>query len=375
MRYKINLNINAGEDNILSLNFHSECVELIERDDECEGVIVEVPEGCDGEFSFEIITVFGQTITDTLRVCGTCPECERCVNNICVKNCNEDEFCLNNDCVECLEDATCSGGKICIQGECRCPIGSVWNGEQCIFQNNCEPCQQHNPITNECTPIQCPQGRVCKPSTGECVECNNSGQCSNGKICINNECKCPTGYIESPVTGNCIPAPSCENDNDCGDCFECVSEQCVEKQCGANEICINDVCRTLCSEDGDCPENQFCDGGICSEIPIDCDFPQLMDIQIGYSCPSGLIVTNLPQGISPEFLQFEIDGFLYSVNAAVNTGVYQNVRVFYVNCEYTIQVLNVQQCLSCVTGECIAATPNIGLATLAECQSVKETIK
>jgi hypothetical protein len=207
MRHKIDLNITVGERHIDSLTFHSECVELIERDASCSGLIVEVPEGCDGKFQFEIITIHGAKITDTRYVCGDCPQCMDCVNNLCVERCTNGQLCENNTCVECISGTTCSGGRICVQGECRCPIGATWDGTNCIYLNNCPPCSTHNPLTNECT-YDCLAVDVCNPQTSTCQECLTSAHCPNNQICSNGECICPQGYIISQFTGNCIPAPN-----------------------------------------------------------------------------------------------------------------------------------------------------------------------
>ena len=202
MRYKVNLNIEVGERHIDSLSFHTDCVEIYERPPVCEGIVVEVPEGCDGKIGIEIITIHGQRITDEITVCGVCPDCQDCVANVCVERC-PDQLCDNDVCVDCINDEDCPSNQICRQGVCECPTSSEWDGTNCIYINNCPPCHEHNPLTNECTKIICEGGLKCV--NNECVECASNADCGNNEKCENGDCVCKSGYIRSEFTGNCIP--------------------------------------------------------------------------------------------------------------------------------------------------------------------------
>ncbi|NLX12618.1 MAG: fibronectin type III domain-containing protein [Phycisphaerales bacterium] len=114
---------------------------------------------------------------------------------------------------------------------------------------------------NDCTPP--------RPDCTSDAQCNDNNLCTNdtcvGGHCVYTPIDCPDGEVCDPDTGECIPGP-CSNDADCDDddlCTTgaCVSGACVyeDMDCG-EEICDPDTGACVeCLEDADCDDGQVCE--------------------------------------------------------------------------------------------------------------------
>lgn len=90
----------------------------------------------------------------------------------------------------------------------------------------------------------------------------------------------------------------CQKDSDCKDDQECINQRCVIKtksdeptrlldescddknKCITGLTCVVNVCKKVCSDNGQCPENQECTNQICVDrVP-----PPPPDREVGESC-------------------------------------------------------------------------------------------
>jgi len=124
----------------------------------------------------------------------------------------------------------CTGGKLCIDGECMCPD----------FQQDC---------SGLCTDMG---------TDDNCDGCGDA--CTGGRTCIDTSCQCPAGQTE--CDGTCTPLGTNTNCSECGD--SCPAGQ----RCKSGE-CADTVGMVLISSgsfwmgnDGTTPE-----GGAGDEIP------------------------------------------------------------------------------------------------------------
>ena len=229
---------------------------------------VELPEGCENECFYVNVSCDNGDCQDCtskrLKVCpctldSECDECERCENNVCVSQCPDDKFCDNDTCVDCSQDNHCPGGQICFDGGCQCPPDKPNLNDRgiCVActEDDCGPCERCT--EDGCVPVECPVG-VCDPSTGTCVECNNTEDCGEFKICVEGRCECINGLIPDG-NGNCIPRPECERDVECPPCYACVAGECQPIQCPGDTVCYNGTCVPRCNcDDALCPPGRGC---------------------------------------------------------------------------------------------------------------------
>lgn len=213
-------------------------------------------------------------------------------------NC-EDEKCIT---VQIPED--CSDKCVSFIIECddcdECPPQII---TRCLCEDGeCPPCFVC--IDGFCHPKPCPDGQICDPSTGDCVDCITNEDCPCDQECVQGECGCPPGTIEHPITKCCV---ECVTADDCEGCDVCISGNCEEKDCGdgvinpntcdcqecliaddcdkENECCVQGVCRCCpgytrnpetgecdpnppCTDDDDCPECFICTPEGC--VPLEC---------------------------------------------------------------------------------------------------------
>ncbi len=236
---------------------------------------VTIPEDCVTECIYATVTCKDNSCSDcpnteVIKICPCtenidCPDCEICVNNKCVTTCLPNQICENDRCVECNDGHPCPCNQICVSGKCKCPPNKPFLNDKgccvsCLSDNDCPPCTICTP--NGCVPIDCQEG-VCNPSTGECIECINTGDCNGeNECCVNNKCECCDGFIRDPYTGLCVLEPECIQDSDCGNCEYCQNDKCVPVVCPDGFICVNDTCLPIC----DC-SNPLCDrGGACIQL-------------------------------------------------------------------------------------------------------------
>ena len=133
----------------------------------------------------------------------------------------------------------CTTESDCIGADNTCRVRRCSNG-QCGF-------------TFTVAGASCAAG-VCD-GEGECVECINQDQCSEGDLCDNNFCvpaHCVNGALDPG-----------ETDVDCGaECSPCVDGlACVEHSDCFSGLCQGNVC-TACSDN--CPDDTtYCNNGVC----------------------------------------------------------------------------------------------------------------
>jgi len=177
--------------------------------------------------------------------------------------CDDVDYDYNQDATAaCEEDADCDDDDLCTTDAC---------------------------VDGECenTPVECPEGEVCDPATGECVEteCDTDDECDDedlcttdacvGGLCVNTPVECPEGQECDPETGECVEAV-CETDADCDDGLYCngietcdipegeTTGTCVdgERPCNDAEKVGEENATETCAE-GDT-------AAICTPIPTEC---------------------------------------------------------------------------------------------------------
>ncbi len=129
---------------------------------------------------------------------------------------SEITFIVNNDgTCGCQDDSDCDDENLCTVDAC----------VETVCQN---------------TPVECPEGEVCDPETGECVappECENDEDCEDGDLCTTDTC----------VDGTCtFPPVDCGEDicdPDTGECVECLTND----DCAEGEECVEGECVVPCT--------------------------------------------------------------------------------------------------------------------------------
>jgi hypothetical protein len=156
----------------------------------------------------------------------------------------------------CNADATCGGGRRCIDGQCTPRSQLCSDATQCVVAG--EAC-----VNGVCVPhcsqtVLCPGGYDCDYSRGVCLNglsgCASTGQCRPGAVCVESRCVapcapadagpgCPAGLV--CVNGGCIPDEraqfSCKNEGESG---------VLATTCDPASICLHGDCYPACVADG-----------------------------------------------------------------------------------------------------------------------------
>ncbi|MBI3071615.1 MAG: hypothetical protein HYY84_05740 [Deltaproteobacteria bacterium] len=171
-------------------------------------------------------------------------------------------------CGACGKDAECQGGKCLRTNAAGTEIAMAYCSRACTGsgQGNCPSgfaCQSGNCVVdgsscnaNRCDGVSCPQGKLCNPGSGQCVDCVADLQCQSGARCN--------------LTTNTCEMAACTSDQNCTNGFVCkltatpkVCVQCVsDANCAGtgrttkchqatNTCVVPDVC-------GGCPLGQVC---------------------------------------------------------------------------------------------------------------------
>lgn len=183
------------------------------------------------------------------------PNCYICTREgLIPKECEEGKICDPSDgeCKECLGTGDCDVNEVCEEGNCVCDEGYYRDPitKKCIKSPDCEDdtgcpkcfvCDQFG----NCVPKECPEGKVCDPSDGECkTPCEDGTDCPNGEGCDPD-----TGFCEECEEQDCS-TPDCErllgcgcNDsNECEDIDNCTGECDNAFDCGPNCVCHKGEC-------------------------------------------------------------------------------------------------------------------------------------
>ena len=160
-----------------------------------------------------------------------CTENDMCGKNGCVNgtpiDCDDDNECTDDDCVDgvCIHtpvpDMTgCDDGDVCTYDD-YCDYGVCYGYPQwCTDNNDCtiDYCDPASGCVNE--PIDCDDGDACTddycdPDSGRCVNEPNNENCDDEDACTDDLCdpdtgcthqgiECPEGQVCDPATGECV---------------------------------------------------------------------------------------------------------------------------------------------------------------------------
>lgn len=229
---------------------------------------------------------------------------------------------------------TCTGGKICVQGECRCPqsqhdcagtcttfgtndncsgCGDVCNADQICQDGQCETIVQQECVTTiACvTDGDCGSGYRCNqalvPPTCQRLYCGGFGTgcteyffCRSG-LCVDGVCigdcsglECGPDPVYGESCGTCQPGAVCESNHcvcDPQDHLECVENDSTWIDSCGDVGELNEDCLLACL-DGECVD---CDAvgmencsGTCTPLGTDSNCSDCGDVcPTGGSCESG----------------------------------------------------------------------------------------
>jgi len=193
---------------------------------------------------------------------ATCPNGFACIDAICQPQCLPGEVPCRGD-RRCIDPTTHNPCTTPDNAGCLCLLNVCLNA-------GCDPASQTCMIAagkaecvDRCQPGKCPAPRVCIPQSGQCVDCYRTG--------------CPDGLV-------CLGSPG-----------ECRADPCAGVTCGATERCDNGACRPSCARIS-CPSGQACSYGSCQ--------PSLCDTTVcagGTTCnpQTGACEPNLCVGVCP----------------------------------------------------------------------------
>lgn len=204
-----------------------------------------------------------------------------------------EECQTTNDCADnlsCVPRAGNAGGGVCVTGEFKvaqtaqvCAVVECAQATDCCPTTNAAQCQSYQQgcnqgITSDCTyynqfckcdgsKYQCNNGScksVCSTNTdclnggtcqnGQCVQCTQDSNCTNGYVCNNGTCAPPCrNDADCPSFNTCDGNGHCSDTGGCTDDRECIAAtKNVTAKCGGDGTCV-----VPCSTDLECgnPEN------------------------------------------------------------------------------------------------------------------------
>lgn len=178
-----------------------------------------------------------------------------CQDKICVPRCSVDnecaynEKCLKGTCVlTCRVDNDCFLGHICLRNKC---ILGCHADEDCGASESC----RNNKCINPCLESPCGPNALCTVS-------NHRATCSCGADFVPN----PTAKVA------CVrsPAQPCTENRECPIGTTCIERLC-KTVCSSDQGCLNNercdvqtgICKALCRRDDDCRTGEICDSLVC----------------------------------------------------------------------------------------------------------------
>jgi hypothetical protein len=210
-------------------------------------------------------------------------------------DCPSDTFCdpATNSCIAynfgiCLTDGDCPVGSYCDRSDGGCYIpaisecdadGDCLSGFECDFRHSCRPKVDDNCLGD----ADCASGELCVENscTPVAETCQFDFQCSAGFACANSRCRllcgpqttCPSGTactesLCQPRVGECVDSSECPDLRT--NCVEGICLRRCEAGCDAAiEVCDGEgFCRPRTSPDPNAPHpfcrtDGDCDGSIC----------------------------------------------------------------------------------------------------------------
>lgn len=217
--------------------------------------------------------------------CKVCTENGKCVPKDCGSGVCDPE---TGECVGCINSGQCGPNEVCVDGECECAPGYVYDpiegcipAPPCETDGDCGPCKKCT--EDGCVPRECPDGyvcynddcvKLCNCDEPDCDKANHGCQrissdlcaclpCEDGGDCDEIPCEdgtdCPDGY--GCKGGVCVPCDSL--DCSTGECDDVLGCECLGTRC----VDADNKCNGTCSGPEDCGEGCGCYHGKC----ISCD--------------------------------------------------------------------------------------------------------
>jgi len=218
--------------------------------------------------------------------------------------------CTNGECK--VDEATivdCSGTQVgpcqtayCDPADGVCKTKNVEDGKECEDGDKCtaaDTCAAGQCVGeaiacndgDECTTDSCDPATGCVyPAVADGIDCNDGSLCTTGDKCLGGKC---TGQ-EVPECSGCTGDADCsayEDGNLCNGTLKCIDGKCdvdpgtvVNCQAPGNS-CQQNKCNpatglceesqaldgTVCDDQNFCTASDYCSGGICKGLPVDCD--------------------------------------------------------------------------------------------------------
>jgi Cys-rich repeat protein len=182
--------------------------------------------------------------------------------------CTGGQVCISGQCVDCTSNSQCTTGQICNNGKCQAP--SCTSNVQCSGGQICLNGQCINCTSNS----QCTGGLAC--ISGTCQACTSNTQCAAGQTCVNGKCQTPVCTSNAQCSGGqaciggscqaCTSAAQCAAGQICNN-GKCQAPSCTSNaQCSGGQVCSNGMCQ-VCTADSQCTGAQTCQNGACKNPP------------------------------------------------------------------------------------------------------------
>jgi Cys-rich repeat protein len=161
--------------------------------------------------------------------CQACAPCDPATPGVCGVGANANApYCIAGCCVQCIGNADCPAGKICLDGVCGQPPSCAQDPNACpqgyTCQNGqCQPPSSGGGACNIADPSSCPIGQTCTPTDqsgngtcealggGFCGLCNADCTCNGGLTCNGFVCEgCnPNAFIDPRCPPGILPIGIC----------------------------------------------------------------------------------------------------------------------------------------------------------------------